>query len=592
MEQKETSRLVQEILMELSDEQRQCIMLKYMENMKIKEIAELLGVSEGTVKSRLSYGLKKVEGKVVELEKQGTKLYGVQPIPFFLAWLALCNPEASTWSGGLWYMICQNIQNLVSGAVAAASGAAGTAMTGSGATVGSGSDGATMAGSGSDGAAMAGSGSVGVTATAGKGLAAKIIAAVVGVAIVGGGTFAVAHYVKEKDEDGGKVEITTTEMAVHTGTDVAQVMTEATTEAVATEVTTEETVEDNTERYQAYYDVVKTCMEKYPVTVEYFSDGYNIYGLSYVDLVDFNGDGNEQLVLAYDDRNNSDSSYSGIQVEVYDYADGEAKQILTAEAGRNHLVQGIGYGSDGEQTWLNMDSFVESPSEMCQINCQYTYVDGKMIKKELKNTFQNSYLIDGQEVTEEVYNRERDALYKNDNYFQVSGGPGGVEDTSSYLPSAKILTKKHEAIRILAEAAEDEQFLNQTVDMTQCVSVEYEKDQNALLESMQYNPYMEKYVIHAVSEPSVTYSQGGKAMHIVIPWDDMYNFDFCMVYENDVLVLIGNNDHYYTTLWFEDFDYMQNNSWLVSQDDEGIEGIETLTVEEYNQRVSEIMATY
>lgn len=80
----ETSRLVQEMIDALSDEQRMCIMMFYAEEMSVKEIAETLGISENTVKSRLNYGRKNIKEKVLELEQKGTKLYAIPPFTFFL----------------------------------------------------------------------------------------------------------------------------------------------------------------------------------------------------------------------------------------------------------------------------------------------------------------------------------------------------------------------------------------------------------------------------------------------------------------------------------------------------------------------------
>lgn len=84
MEQKETSRLVQEIIDTLSDEQRTCVTMYYIQEFSVKEIAGILEVSENTVKSRLNYARKKIEEKVKQLENQGTKLYGIAPLPFFI----------------------------------------------------------------------------------------------------------------------------------------------------------------------------------------------------------------------------------------------------------------------------------------------------------------------------------------------------------------------------------------------------------------------------------------------------------------------------------------------------------------------------
>lgn len=84
VDQGETKRLVQEMIDSLSEEQKICIMMFYIQELSVKEIAETLQVSENTVKSRLKYGRKNIEGKVLELEKKGTKLYSLAPIAFFL----------------------------------------------------------------------------------------------------------------------------------------------------------------------------------------------------------------------------------------------------------------------------------------------------------------------------------------------------------------------------------------------------------------------------------------------------------------------------------------------------------------------------
>lgn len=84
LDKQETSRLVQEMMNDLSDEQRICITMFYADELSVKEIAQALNVSENTVKSRLNYGRKNIKEKVLELEKKGTKLYGLLPFTFFL----------------------------------------------------------------------------------------------------------------------------------------------------------------------------------------------------------------------------------------------------------------------------------------------------------------------------------------------------------------------------------------------------------------------------------------------------------------------------------------------------------------------------
>lgn len=84
IDQKETKRLIGEIIEELPEDQRAAIGMFYYEEMSVREIAAAMGVSESAVKSRLMYGRNKIEKKVRELEKQGTKLYSLSPLPFLL----------------------------------------------------------------------------------------------------------------------------------------------------------------------------------------------------------------------------------------------------------------------------------------------------------------------------------------------------------------------------------------------------------------------------------------------------------------------------------------------------------------------------
>jgi len=81
-----------------------CVMMFYIEQMSVKNIAEVTGVSENTVKSRLKYGRKNIEEKVLELERKGTKLYGITPFPFFLYFLL-----RDTYSAGVFQIPLQNI---------------------------------------------------------------------------------------------------------------------------------------------------------------------------------------------------------------------------------------------------------------------------------------------------------------------------------------------------------------------------------------------------------------------------------------------------------------------------------------------------
>jgi len=87
MDNRETQRLMGEIIDSLSEEQRQSIVAFYFNQMSIKEISAAYGIPENTVKSHLSRGKSRIRERVLELEKKhGTRLYstGIAAILFFV----------------------------------------------------------------------------------------------------------------------------------------------------------------------------------------------------------------------------------------------------------------------------------------------------------------------------------------------------------------------------------------------------------------------------------------------------------------------------------------------------------------------------
>ncbi|MBR5970175.1 MAG: RNA polymerase sigma factor, partial [Lachnospiraceae bacterium] len=83
---KETAELLKELMDGLSDEQRFCVLMYYVEEHSVGEIAKTIGCSENTVKSRLNYGRKNLRAKAEEMERKGYKLYGIAALPLLL-WL-------------------------------------------------------------------------------------------------------------------------------------------------------------------------------------------------------------------------------------------------------------------------------------------------------------------------------------------------------------------------------------------------------------------------------------------------------------------------------------------------------------------------
>lgn len=81
---KDTIEIFDRMFDHLPEDQRLCIVMYYRDELSVSEIADALNVSEGTIKSRLNYGRKKLRSQVDAMEKEGVKLYGAMP---FLAWM-------------------------------------------------------------------------------------------------------------------------------------------------------------------------------------------------------------------------------------------------------------------------------------------------------------------------------------------------------------------------------------------------------------------------------------------------------------------------------------------------------------------------
>lgn len=120
------------ILAELPDEQRQAVFLFYYQEMSVKGIAEYQKVSEDTVKSRLNYSRKKVRTAVEEYEKKhGIRLHSIAPIPLLL--LFFKNDARACGMGAV-----ATAGNAVAGGVAMPTGTAtATATTAAGSAVAS-----------------------------------------------------------------------------------------------------------------------------------------------------------------------------------------------------------------------------------------------------------------------------------------------------------------------------------------------------------------------------------------------------------------------------------------------------------------------
>ena len=184
----ELRRTLDEILSSLPEKQRVCVNLFYYEKYSVAEIAALLGISEGTVKSRLHYGRRTLERKY-KRSSEGKRFYGVAVVPAVAALLAYKAGKSSAPAA---------VKAVTGSAIAAEAQAAGVAAVALPAAV-------TVGAAGS--AISAGAG-IGAAAVVGK-----VAAVATAAAVTAGGAVGIKTYVENRSEPTTAQTICTEEYA-------------------------------------------------------------------------------------------------------------------------------------------------------------------------------------------------------------------------------------------------------------------------------------------------------------------------------------------------------------------------------------------
>lgn len=87
LDKEDLKQTIHAMIAQLPPEQRSALLMRYFDELSVKKIAEIQGVSEGTVKSRLNYGRKAIQKSVEDYEKKNqVKLRCAGVIPLLL-WL-------------------------------------------------------------------------------------------------------------------------------------------------------------------------------------------------------------------------------------------------------------------------------------------------------------------------------------------------------------------------------------------------------------------------------------------------------------------------------------------------------------------------
>lgn len=118
----ETRRLLWELIDSLPQAQRECMILFYFSQFTVEQIAKAQDCSEGTVKSRLNYGRKKLKECVLALEsREGIRLHTLAPVGLLFRLTAGELPDPNTLLH-IWHNVAAQL-----GAAGAAAGGAGIA---------------------------------------------------------------------------------------------------------------------------------------------------------------------------------------------------------------------------------------------------------------------------------------------------------------------------------------------------------------------------------------------------------------------------------------------------------------------------------
>ena len=360
MDQQEAKRLVMEILDHLPEDQRVVIGMFYYEEMSVKDIAQTLGVSENTVKSRLSYGRRKIKEQVLDLEKRGTKLYSVAPFVFFLYLLGKADKvSAEPMAQKALPDVMQSYFREISGHTASQAGAAGSSWGNSSRNPGTGSLNPGQAGSTGtpSGPGLSGPGHAGsnagewasnaahtaastsskaagtITGTAAKHAGLKIAAVIlVGSLGAGGITYGVVRNIdklpfvhQQEPQEKETAETQKEEQAEPEETPKATQAAEADDKAEEKSSEKEEKKLSEEELYRTFYDGyvedenLQVLQDGYVADYD-FNTGYANDLLLSATMEDFGGGGNKELLLIRTkakEKDENSSNYTDVERPLY-----------------------------------------------------------------------------------------------------------------------------------------------------------------------------------------------------------------------------------------------------------------------------------
>ncbi len=306
--EQEEQNIVREMIDSLSDDQRMCIMMYYMEELGVREIAETLGCSEGTVKSRLNYGRKNIKLKAEELQKKGYNFKGISALALLLLLLkreaAKAGAAPVAVSSGAMPLAGNIAGGMYQGAPQGAAGGYGAAPQGA------------AGGFGAAGEAA----KAGVKGAFAKTAAGKAIIALMSIAAIVG-TIAIVMLVKDKQEDSDDTPVVKTEAQV--------TETMATPDIADTEAVTDEVVEEPEEDL-SYISEYERILQENSEAIQRYETNSGLYHEpeKVVAIIDTFGDSVPELFFLTCDVPSTSVIGDGT-LHVYTMKEGKAVSVLS-----------------------------------------------------------------------------------------------------------------------------------------------------------------------------------------------------------------------------------------------------------------------
>ena len=270
----DTQQIIDNMLRNLPEEQSQTLIYRFVEGLPIAEIAELMGCTVSTIKSRIKYGKQKIEVQVTDLEKKGIKLYSFS-LPMLVAGLRsllLQRGSLSTQSAEDLLGKIENTLGLTAMAAGVTQAAAGIQTASTSSSVASQSV-----------TAAAGAAS----AKAGSSVLIKTISGILAASAIVGGTYTISHLTSQEP---------------------AAIQSDAVRQEEAPEDTrTPEQIalQNQYDQAHAYLDVINSLQAEYGtryVAAQNTNTGFLSYaGLIIAERLDFDADGTEELLCVYSD---------------------------------------------------------------------------------------------------------------------------------------------------------------------------------------------------------------------------------------------------------------------------------------------------